>query len=59
MVKKRELVEEIFRIKQRMRALEMHDPWCQNLNDRQHATSVFGNGPAVKIRPCNCWLVKE
>lgn len=50
---------EIFRIKARQREYGMHDGWCQQWNDIQHAESVFGDGPAVKIRDCNCWLVKE
>lgn len=51
--------EEIYAIKARMRAYEIHDDWCQKIGDLEHASSVFGDGPAVKIRPCNCWLVKE
>lgn len=49
---------DIFRIKARQREYGMHDDWCHKLNDIQHAESVFGDGPEIKIRDCNCWLVK-
>lgn len=48
--------EEIFRIKERMRAYEMHDPWCDRFKDLEHQKSTT---VGLVIRDCNCWLVKE